>query len=81
MYAKEERIIDAAAEPDDYVQVELPPELGVPGSMKLYVHVNGQTVLRICKLRARAEFSYLVRGHPGTTNFVADLKETDRIIP
>lgn len=42
--------VDAAAEPDDLVEVEIQHETGKPGRFKLYVSVNGVTLLRICKL-------------------------------
>ncbi len=44
--AKEEHFIDAVAESGDVVQVEVVPEM-LSGDVKLYVHVNGRTVLRI----------------------------------
>jgi hypothetical protein len=47
---KDEVFIDAVAEPGDAVEVELQHEVGLPGRYKLYVHVNGQTVLRMCKI-------------------------------
>ena len=43
--------IDLAATPDDHVEVEIQKELGFTDRYKLYVHVNGTTVLRICKLQ------------------------------
>ena len=47
---KEQVMLDGIAETSDVVQVELQPELGYPNRFKLYVHLNGVTILRICKL-------------------------------
>lgn len=35
---------------DDLVEVEIQPEIGSLTHCKLYVHINGVTVLRICKM-------------------------------
>lgn len=42
--------LDLIAKPTDHVAVEVLPEVGVPGAVKLYVHVNGITVFRMCKV-------------------------------
>lgn len=42
--------IDLIADAEDVVSVEIQHELAQPGKYKLYVHVNGITRLRICKL-------------------------------
>lgn len=47
---KEANVMDAIAEDDDKVEVEVLAEFGNPDKLKLYVHVNGETILRICKL-------------------------------
>jgi hypothetical protein len=49
---KEDAQLDGTAEGGDSIHVEIQDELGVPGSSKLYVHVNGRTILRICKIRS-----------------------------
>lgn len=36
---------------DDTVEVVLQHEFANPGRAKLYIHYNGATILRICKLR------------------------------
>jgi len=45
-----ETTLDFAA--DEATQVEIQPEVGLPGSFKLYVHHQGRTIVRVCKLRA-----------------------------
>lgn len=42
--------IDLIAKSDTNVQIEFQPELGFKDKFKLYVHVDGVTILRICKL-------------------------------
>lgn len=44
------RQLDIAAAEGDAVVVELQSEAGVPGSSKVYVHVSGQTLFRLCKV-------------------------------
>lgn len=45
----EAKMFDEAA--NEETQVQISPELGVPGSYKLYIHQSGRTVVRICKLK------------------------------
>jgi hypothetical protein len=47
---KETEQIDGIAEVDDIIEIELQQELGFKDKYKLYVHINGITVLRICKV-------------------------------
>lgn len=49
-------MLDVYAKPEDFVQVETQREAGNPGKFKLYVHFNGRTILRICKL-SRSQIS------------------------
>jgi len=42
--------IDLTAQPNMYVEVEVQHEAGLEGRYKLYVHVDGITVLRISKM-------------------------------
>jgi len=42
--------IDLTAQPDMSVEVEVQHEAGLEGRYKLYVHVDGITVLRISKM-------------------------------
>ncbi len=42
--------IDLIAQPDTQIEIDIQSEVGVPNKFKLYVHVDGVTVLRICKL-------------------------------
>lgn len=37
---------------DETIQVELQHETGFPNRFKLYVHREGRTIVRICKLKA-----------------------------
>ncbi len=46
---REHQVIDAVAEPSDYVQVEIQPEM-VGEGLKLYISVNGRTILRIGRI-------------------------------
>ncbi len=46
-----DEIIDMSAKADTIVQVEIQREVGFADRFKLYVHVDGKTVLRICKLK------------------------------
>ena len=46
----EDTFYDASAEPDDIIALEISPEIGQEDKYKLYLHVNGVTVVRICKL-------------------------------
>lgn len=45
-----EQMIDIVATPASQIQVEFQPEVGLKDKFKLYVHVDGRTVLRIGKL-------------------------------
>lgn len=52
-------LIDLEAEEKDLVQVEVQTEIVGGGNHKLYIHVNGQTVVRISKLRSdQVEFKW-----------------------
>lgn len=42
--------IDLTFQPTDSVQVEVQREVGFADKFKLYVHYNGQTILRISKI-------------------------------
>ncbi len=48
-----DEIIDMMATPKMRVQVEVQRELGFKDKYKLYVHVDGKTVLRICKINKK----------------------------
>lgn len=52
---KEQDSMDAVADPNDVVQVELQEQ---PMGKVLYVHVNGRTVLRIGWIRTNVDFDY-----------------------
>lgn len=56
--------LDGVAEPGDSIHVEIQRELGVPGSKKLYVHINGQTILRICKIRNGKNGLFITEDRP-----------------
>lgn len=42
-------LIDMVAEKT--TQIEIMPEVGLVNTFKLYVHNNGKTVIRICKIK------------------------------
>jgi hypothetical protein len=42
--------IDIIATKLDNIGIDVQPELGFKNKYKLYVHLNGETVLRICKI-------------------------------
>jgi hypothetical protein len=47
---KGEPMLDLHITKGEHLEVEVSPELGLPGYRKLYVHLNGVTVLRVCKI-------------------------------
>lgn len=50
--SKEDNTIDAVADPDDIVEIDVQYDLA--GGKKLYVNVNGKTILRIGRIELNA---------------------------
>jgi hypothetical protein len=53
-YVKEGQIIDGVAEEDDMIDIRIQNDIG-SGGVKLYVDVNGITVLRIGRIKQQIE--------------------------
>ncbi len=47
---KEDLQVDAVAEDTDRIEVSIQHETGYKGRVKLYINVNGVTILRMCKI-------------------------------
>lgn len=44
--------IDFSLEEGDFIQVEIFPEIGFRDKSKVYIHLNGQTIVRLCKVNS-----------------------------
>ena len=42
--------LDLISKAGDAVEIEIQNEIGNPSYKKVYIHVNGQTVFRMCKV-------------------------------